>query len=214
MVPRGGDDCRFRAAPLLRSCFEQERTAEKANYDDEVGMRRTFLFFFVFFFCFSTISYSVSAKDMQKACGKNWITPLTEINGEITGIYYATPPLTRKEGLHLGVETASGEEVVIHVFPAKCIKGANKEVFSFQEGEEVTVSGSEFLTHREAQWNICAAAIPSHSLTDLRDWETGRINKEYCEREFKGDCDEKCRKKCRRKKKSKKCFKRCKRSCG
>ncbi|MCI5222158.1 MAG: hypothetical protein D3924_05680 [Candidatus Electrothrix sp. AR4] len=121
----------------------------------------------------------------RSSCGKSWKTPLNEITGKIRKIEYKSPPWTNQRGLHLDVETAPQNHIVIHVFPEKLISQCSN-LFMFEEGEEIMVSGSEFLTGREGRrQNLCAATITRNSNTlELRNPETGDLVKQACCREI------------------------------
>ncbi|RWX52083.1 hypothetical protein VU01_10428, partial [Candidatus Electrothrix marina] len=79
------------------------------------------------------------------SCGKSWKTPLMEIEGTIRKVEYRKPPGGSQKGLHFDVETADKQSVVIHVFPEPKTSQC-PDLFTFKEGETVTVVGSEFST--------------------------------------------------------------------
>lgn len=154
-------------------------------------MRRTGLFPIVFSFFLIIMSCSVSIAKTSEPCGQPWTTPLSEVTGEIVGVYFATPPWTQEEGLHLEIKTSAGATVVIHVFPKDCIDNNALETFQFAIGEFITVTGSEFLTEANTQRNICAAEIDQRPELDLRTLQTGCLNEELCGN-CKGICVETC----------------------
>lgn len=129
-----------------------------------------------------------SLPDIQ-SCGRPWSTPLSEIQGEIKKVEYRTQPGTGLRGLHLDVQTAKEESVVIHVFPERLARQCS-DLFQFNPGEVVTVSGSEFLTKAGKQKNICAAKISRDSGTlNVRDVTTGHLDREEC-------CKRMCQRNC------------------
>lgn len=160
-------------------------------------MRRTGLFpiVFSFFLIIMSCSVSIGAPDglgaPDEPCGKPWNTPLSEVTGEIVDVYFATPPWTQKEGLHLMIKTSAGAIVAIHVFPKSCIDNNALETFQFAIGEFITVTGSEFLTEANTQRNICAAEIDERPELDLRTLQTGCLNEELCAN-CQGMCEETC----------------------
>ncbi|MCI5143836.1 MAG: hypothetical protein D3909_19365, partial [Candidatus Electrothrix sp. ATG1] len=91
------------------------------------------------------------------SCGKWWKTPLSEIEGTIRKIEYRKPPGGSQAGLHFDVKTTDQQNVVIHVFPERKIKQC-PDLFRFQEGETVTVTGVGFSTPNH-QENICVVEI-------------------------------------------------------
>lgn len=120
------------------------------------------------------------------SCGKSWKTPLMEIEGTIRKVEYRKPPGGSQKGLHFDVETADKQSVVIHVFPEPKTSQC-PDLFTFKEGETVTVVGSEFSTPQNPK-NICASGIIGQNIepsevTDqnskmlkLRDPITGNHN--------------------------------------
>ena len=154
-------------------------------------MRRTGLFPLVFSFCFIILSCSVCLGQVDLPCGKPWKTPLSEVTGEVVSAYFAVPPWTNKEGLHLETKTSSGDTIVIHVFPTECIENYPPEKFQFDTGTVVTVTGSEFLTEANTQRNICAAEIAQRPDLNLRALQTGCLNEELC-KNCQGICEETC----------------------
>ena len=135
--------------------------------------------------CIIPFACSIAGAQPNNPCGQPWNTPLETVEGEIIDGYYSSIPGTQKEGLHLKVETSSGEEVLVHVFPKKCIKN-NPEAFVFYTTDMVAVAGSEFFTGPGGgQRNICAAELwdQEHNFTgedNLRDIGTGYLNTELC----------------------------------
>jgi hypothetical protein len=154
-------------------------------------MKRTDLFPIVFSFCFVIFSCSIAVAQSTDPCGQPWNTPLAEVTGEIVDVYYATPPWTNEEGLHLATKTSSGASVVIHVFPKNCIDNNPPEKFQFTIGELITTTGSEFLTEGGTQRNICAAEIAQRPDLALRSLQTGCLNEELC-LNCQGFCEETC----------------------
>jgi hypothetical protein len=124
-----------------------------------------------------------------ETCGKPWKTPLMEMRGKVQKVEYRKPPWSSQKGLHLDVQTIGKQDIVIHVFPEQLITQC-QNLFTFKEGELVTVSGSEFLTEAGKQMNICAAEIiRSAGVLNLRNPITGSLEKEAC-------CQEICGKRC------------------
>ncbi|WP_339135173.1 MAG: META domain-containing protein [Candidatus Electrothrix sp. GW3-4] len=146
------------------------------------------------------ISESISESVRESSCNQPWKTPLTEISGQIRKVAIKSPPWTKQSGLHLDVETSSGS-YVIHVFPENLIKQC-REVFHFEVGETVTVSGSEFRSGKgQGQLNICAATITrATNVLQLRDPLTSGLDKRVCCQEYCGnkctDRPEKCMSQC------------------
>ena len=91
------------------------------------------------------------------SCGNSWKTPLMEIEGTIKKVEYRMPPWGNQKGLHFDVETTDKQPVVIHVFPEPKTSQC-PDLFTFKEGETVTVIGSEFSTPKSKK-NICASGI-------------------------------------------------------
>lgn len=128
---------------------------------------------------FFTSLFSISYGQVEDPCGQPWSTPLSEVEGEIVSIYYATPPFTNQQGLHLELsETSSQESFIIHVFPKTCVDN-DPDKFNFTVGEVVTVTGSEFSTP-VTERNICAAQITEYPDLQLRTLDTGCMNMELC----------------------------------
>ena len=171
-------------------------------------MRLTGLFPIVFSFFIIIMSCSVSIGATDKPCGQPWETPLSEVTGEIVGVYFATPPWTQEEGLHLEIKTSAEAIVAIHVFPKDCVDNNALETFLFAIGELITVTGSEFLTEADTQRNICAAEIDERPELDLRTLQTGCLNEELC-----GNCQSICEETCSRSPKPDLCLANCLKSC-
>lgn len=154
-------------------------------------MKCTGLFPIVFSFGFIILSCSISLAQTDLPCGQTWNTPLSEVTGEVMGSYFAVPPWTNVEGLHLETKTSSGAIIIIHVFPTECVEKNPPEKFQFTTGTVVTVTGSEFLTEAGTQRNICAADIAQRPDLKLRTLQTGCLNDELCSN-CQGICEETC----------------------
>jgi hypothetical protein len=125
----------------------------------------------------------------RESCGRPWITPLLEAQGEIKKVEYRRQPGTGLRGLHLDVETTDEQYIVIHVFPEQLTKQCS-DLFKFTTGEVVSVSGSEFLTKAKTQKNICATEIIRDSgILKLRNLTTGDLEQDEC-------CEIMCKKNC------------------
>ncbi|XOF32917.1 MAG: type II secretion system secretin GspD [Candidatus Electrothrix sp. YB6] len=128
----------------------------------------------------------------EESCGNPWKTPLMEIRGKVKKVEYRKPPWSSQKGLHLDVEIAGKQNIVVHVFPEqpKQLTKQCQDLFTFKQGEIVTVSGSAFFTKAGSQPNICAAAVTRNAgVLNLRTPTTGRLEKGTC-------CQEICRKRC------------------
>ncbi len=152
--------------------------------------------------CIMTIMLCSGANGQTEApCGQLWTTPLSEVEGKIVRIYYATPPFSDQEGLHFEIsESSSGESVVIHVFPKNCVKNY-PDKFEFQVGETVTVLGSFFAIDTASPRNICAAKIAQRPELQLRSLDTGCLNQDLC-----FNCQEICEEQCATKAQPKICM--------
>jgi hypothetical protein len=108
------------------------------------------------------------------SCGRSWKTPLMEVEGTIRKVEYKKPPWNNRAGLHLDVETAPQQHTIVHVFPELKISQC-PDLFSFEEGDLVTVVGSEFSTPKN-QNDICASGIiiQDSELLKLRGPITGK----------------------------------------
>lgn len=102
---------------------------------------------------------------------------------------YRTQPGTDLRGLHLDVQSTKDELIVVHVFPER-LTGQCSDLFQFNPGELITVSGSEFLTKAGKQKNICAEEIIRDSgPLKVRDVTTGHLDREEC-------CKRMCQRNC------------------
>ncbi|XCN72523.1 MAG: hypothetical protein Q3M24_19875 [Candidatus Electrothrix aestuarii] len=126
----------------------------------------------------------------KESCGRPWITPLLDVQGKIKKVEYRTQPGTGLRGLHLDVQTAAEEYIVVHVFP-ELLTQQCADLFRFKEGERISASGSEFLTKAGMQKNICADEIVrnSGSKLRLRDSMTGNLEQDEC-------CERICKQRC------------------
>ena len=128
---------------------------------------------------------------IAESCDTSWTTPLQEeIKGTIRKVEYSPQPGNGLTGLHLDVETADQEHFIVHISPEYKISRC-PDLFTFQEGETVTVTGSELLAPG-SQKNICAAEITRQNseVLKLRDRITGKYNNDVfshkiCKRELK-----------------------------
>ena len=154
--------------------------------------------------------YPDAPSQVKQACGRDWQLPLTEIKGIVKREYYAAPPWTEQKGLHLEViDTSTGKNIIIHVFPEKCVRN-NPEKFHFEAGQIISVAGSEFFTESGTQMNICAASIDALD-TWLRDNDNGTVNNVLCS--DKPECKEICSEQCRSVKRPEKCIDQCMDGC-
>jgi hypothetical protein len=108
----------------------------------------------------TVFNHEICKKELPRtiySCGNSWKTPLMEIEGTIKKVEYRMPPWGNQKGLHFDVETTDKQSVVIHVFPEPKTSQC-PDLFPFNEGDRVTVIGSEFSTPKSKE-NICASGI-------------------------------------------------------
>jgi hypothetical protein len=174
-------------------------------------MRHPILSILILSCCIIPFACSVADAQPNNPCGHSWNRPLKQVTGRILYSYPSTIPGTNMEGLHLLVETPSGEQVVIHVFPTICINKNPPGKFTFTIGETVKVAGSEFITPQGGgQRNICAAELVDQQRNftgryALRDANTGAVR--GCI-----DCPMMCKNQCSGKPKM--CYIMCTETCG
>lgn len=171
-------------------------------------MKRNSLFTIACSCWLSILAYGSAAA--EQPCGQPWQTPLTTVQGQIKEVYYAVPPGTQRQGLHLGVQTDSGKYVVIHVFPKECVD-KKPALFQFRKGDQVEAKGSAFSTQKGRQQNICAATITSPIKLEPRNEETGSINTALCGNA--PDCQQLCQSKCQRTRMPQRCLSVCQSQC-
>lgn len=140
-------------------------------------MKRSFILFAIFLFSFSLLAPNAAmsrGRDSKKHQGKKGMVPYKQetfktVTGEVNGVKTVFNRIQQEKGLHLVIETSSGE-FIVHVCPQWY---ADKKKIRFEVGESVTISGSTFM--KDGKQNIYAATIVRGSVETLklRDPDSG-----------------------------------------
>ncbi|MCW5200140.1 hypothetical protein VU05_05565, partial [Desulfobulbus sp. F1] len=128
--------------------------------------------------CFCSIA---NGQQEMAPCGQPWNSSLAAVEGTIDRVYFAVPPGSGKEGLHVDIKTLYGDKVTAHVFPRNCVE-INPEKFIFRAGDDITIFGSLFFTENKRKRNICSAIIfrNSNKSLELRDPDSGKMDYTLC----------------------------------